>query len=213
VMEEVLLGQRTIGSPSGTGLRESLAETGVTADHARELLIAFRQDATKNRYESWDELYEYCRYSAMPVGRHVLDLHGENHDTWASSDALCASLQVLNHLQDCAKDLKALNRCYMPRELTVKYRTAITDMAGHMTTLALRQVFDDLLDHCDRLNTMGSELPRRVKDRKLRLETALIVGLAKRLAKRLRVQDPLAMRVKLTPFDVAGAVIGALRFF
>ena len=52
-----------------------------------------------------------------------------------------------------------------------------------------------------------------MKDRKLRLETAIIVGLAKRLAKRLRAQDPLAMRVKLTPLDVAGAVIAALRFF
>ena len=213
VMEDVLLGRRSTGSPSGTGLRDSLAETGVTADHARELLIAFRQDAPKNRYDRWDELYEYCRYSAMPVGRHVLDLHGESRDTWEPSDALCASLQVLNHVQDCAKDLKALNRCYLPRELTNKYRTAITDVASQMTSLAMREVFNDLLDHCDRLNTLGSALPRRVKDRKLRLETAIIVGLAKRLAKRLRAQDPLAMRVKLTPLDVAGAVIAALRFF
>ena len=47
----------------------------------RDLLIAFRRDATKLRYANWDELYDYCRYSAMPVGRHVLDLHGEDRAT------------------------------------------------------------------------------------------------------------------------------------
>ncbi|MBN8909015.1 MAG: squalene/phytoene synthase family protein, partial [Rhodospirillales bacterium] len=104
-MEEVLLGRREGGSPSALRLRASLAETGVTAQHSLDLLVAFRRDATKRRYASWDELYDYCRYSAMPVGRHVLDLHGEDAATHAPSDALCTSLQVLNHLQDCGRDL------------------------------------------------------------------------------------------------------------
>ena len=88
----------------------------MTARHSTDLLVAFRRDATKRRYASWDELYDYCRYSAMPVGRHVLDLHGEDAATHAPSDALCTSLQVLNHLQDCAKDLAALDRCYLPED-------------------------------------------------------------------------------------------------
>ena len=50
----------------------------------------------------------------MPVGRHVLDLHGEDHATYVPSDALCTALQVLNHMQDCAQDLAALDRCYLP---------------------------------------------------------------------------------------------------
>jgi farnesyl-diphosphate farnesyltransferase len=107
IMEDVLLGRRDTDSPSALRLRASLAETGVTARHSLDLLIAFRRDATKLRYADWDELYDYCRYSAMPVGRHVLDLHGEDRATWAPSDALCTSLQVLNHMQDCAKDLAA----------------------------------------------------------------------------------------------------------
>ncbi len=75
----------------------------MTSRHSLDLLIAFRRDATKLRYADWDELYDYCRYSAMPVGRHVLDLHGEDRATYVPSDALCTSLQVLNHLQDCAQ--------------------------------------------------------------------------------------------------------------
>ena len=61
-----------------------------------------------------DDLYAYCRYSAVPVGRYLLDLHGEAHECYSSADALCISLQVLNHMQDCAKDLAELDRCYMP---------------------------------------------------------------------------------------------------
>ena len=90
IMEDVLLGRRDTGSPSALRLRESLAETEVTPQHATELLIAFRQDATKQRYATLTELYEYCRYSAAPVGRHVLDLHGESHTGRMRRPTRCA---------------------------------------------------------------------------------------------------------------------------
>ena len=79
VMEGVLLGRLAAGSPSAAALRVSLAQTGVTPKHATDLLIAFRQDSVKSRYATIDELYNYCHYSAVPVGRYVLDLHGEHH--------------------------------------------------------------------------------------------------------------------------------------
>ena len=85
-------------------LRNALTERGMPPRHALDLLTAFRMDVTKLRYENWDKVVHYCRYSAMPVGRFVLDVHGESTSTWAASDALCAGLQINNHLQDCAKD-------------------------------------------------------------------------------------------------------------
>lgn len=212
VMEAVLLGQSDHGSPSALGLRASLAATGVTPQHARELLVAFRQDAVKHRYASWDELYDYCRYSAMPVGRHVLDLHGEAVATWGPSDALCAVLQVLNHLQDGKKDLLALDRCYLPDDLMAANATGIDDLGGTAETPGLRAVFSVLLDHCDRLNAIGANLPRMVRDRRLRVETAIISNLSHRLAARLRRGDPLATRVKLTRTDAVFGVIAALRY-
>jgi farnesyl-diphosphate farnesyltransferase len=212
VMEDVLLGRRDSGSPSATRLRASLAETGITPVHSCELLIAFRRDATKLRYENWEELADYCRYSASPVGRHVLDLHGESRDTWEPSDALCTSLQVLNHLQDGSKDLKNLDRCYLPNDLLRAAGGAVEDLHGRAQTPGLRQVIDQLLDHCDELNAAAIGLPQRTKDRRLRLETAVIVGLAKRLTARLRVGDPVATRVKLQKSDVLAAVLSALRF-
>ena len=64
-------------------LRAILAERDLTPVHALDLLEAFRRDVTKLRYRDWDDLMDYCRYSAMPVGRFVLDVHGESRDSVA----------------------------------------------------------------------------------------------------------------------------------
>ena len=102
--------------PEAVNLRRALAERAMPPRHALDVLVAFRMDVTKLRYENWDEVIHYCRYSAMPVGRFMLDVHGEDTSTWAASDALCAGLQINNHLQDCAKDYRNLNRVYLPRD-------------------------------------------------------------------------------------------------
>jgi farnesyl-diphosphate farnesyltransferase len=212
LMEDVLLGRSDAGSPSALRLRESLAQTGVKSRHASELLVAFRRDATKQRYATVDELYDYCRYSAAPVGRYVLDLHGEGHRTYAPSDALCQALQVMNHIQDCADDLRTLNRCYIPEDLLAEFDTSVDDLRRPEESDGLRRVFDSLLHRVDRMTRFAIDLPKRTKDRRLRLETAMILGLAKRLATRLKNEDPLAGRVRLTKFDAAGAIVAALRF-
>lgn len=213
VMEAVLLGKQADGSPSAAGLRASLAQCGVTSCHATDLLVAFRRDATQQRYAAWEDLLDYCRFSAMPVGRHVLDLHGETQETWPASDALSASLQILNHLQDVRKDFRTLDRCYIPTEMMQRFRTDFSDIEAAAATPGFRRLLDALLDQCDALNVAAADLPRRVRDRRLRLETAVIVGLAQRLAGRLRRQDPLAGRVKLSKGDAAGALLAALRFW
>ncbi len=212
VMEAVLTGRQETGSPSAAGLRQSLAATGVPVRHSQALLAAFRQDAVQSRYADWEALLDYCRHSAMPVGRHVLDLHRESRETWPASDALCAALQVLNHLQDVASDLTALNRCYLPLDLLARHGAQIDDVRAPAETRALRGVFADLLAQCDTLNDTASALPRLVSDRRLRIETGVIHGLARRLARRLRTGDPLATRVKLKGADVVASILGALRF-
>jgi squalene synthase HpnC len=111
-------------APEAAALHDVLAERKLTTQHASDLLEAFRRDVVKLRYANWDELMDYCRYSAMPVGRFVLDVHGEGHNTWPASDALCAALQVINHLQDCGKDYRVLNRVYIPLDSLAAANTA-----------------------------------------------------------------------------------------
>jgi squalene synthase HpnC len=101
------------GAPEAMALGDVCRERGIDLAHAHDLLDAFVQDCRVNRYEDWDGLIGYCRLSAMPVGRFVLDVHGEDRATWAMNDALCAA-QIINHLQDCGKDYRGIDRVYIP---------------------------------------------------------------------------------------------------
>jgi squalene synthase HpnC len=206
-MAAILDGASGEDSPAAAAMRASLAETGVTAQHCHDVLHAFRLDATKLRYRDWDDLMEYCRYSAAPVGRQLLDLHGESHDTWPSSDALCSALQVLNHLQDCAADYRALDRVYLPLEDLTKAGCTVERLEAPAASSGLRRVIDSLLDRTEDLIATARDLPPRVAARGLRWESAVIVALAQRLARRLRQGDPLATRVKLSKNDFAAAFL------
>jgi squalene synthase HpnC len=206
-MGAILDGAPGAESPAAVAMRASLAQTGVVAQHCHDVLRAFTLDATKLRYRDWDDLMGYCRYSATPVGRQVLDLHGESRDTWACSDPLCDALQVLNHLQDCAQDYRALDRVYLPERDLAACGSGIADLTAPRASPGLRRVIDRLLDGTDALIDKARALPGSVQSPGLRRETAVIVTLAERLARRLRAGDPLAGRVKLTRGDFAASML------
>ena len=209
-MGEVLEGSRGEDAPAARAMRDSLIETGVTAQHCHDVLRAFRLDATKLRYKDWDDLMAYCRYSASPVGRQVLDLHGESRDAWPSNDALCSALQVLNHLQDCVADHRNLGRVYLPTELLERFGARIEDLDSPAASEGLRATLDDLRDRTAELVRQARGLPPRVVSAGLRRETAVIVSLAERLTARLRRGDPVARRVKLTPYDFGVSILVGL---
>ena len=206
-MAEILEGAPGGDAPAAAAMRTSLAETGTTSAHCHDLLKAFRLDAIKSRYRDWDDLMDYCRYSAAPVGRQLLELHGESRETWPPSDALCAALQVLNHLQDCAADHRALDRVYIPLDTLGRAGLGVEALSEPMASPALRQVLDELLARTEALIVAAHDLPGRVKARGLRWESAVIVALAGWLAHRLRRGDPLADRVKLSGSDFAAAFL------
>src|ERR1700723_1620690 len=204
-MGNILDGAPGDDAPAASAMRQSLAETRTTAQHCHDVLRAFMLDATKLRYEDWDDLMEYCRYSASPVGRQLLDLHGESRDTWPASDALCSALQVLNHLQDCADDYRNLDRVYLPLDVMGEADIAVEALTGPASSPGLRRVLDQLLDNTDRLIDTATRLPGGVAARGLRWESATIVDLARRLSRRLRRGDPLEARVALSKGDFAAA--------
>jgi squalene synthase HpnC len=206
-MADILEGAPGSDSPTAAAMHASLADTGTTAQHCHDLLTAFRLDAIKRRYRDWDDLMGYCRYSAAPVGRHLLDLHGEGRETWPASDALCAALQVLNHLQDCAADYRALDRVYLPLDELDRAGCSVEALAAPAASPALQRVLDRLLDRTEALILAARDLAPRVEARGLRWESAVIVALAGRLALRLRRGDPLATRVKLSGGDFVAAFL------
>src|SRR5438128_10394624 len=142
-LEAGLLGHGD-GQREAVVLREALAARGMPPRHALDLLTAFRMDVTKLRYETWDEVVHYCRYSAMPVGRFVLDVHRESTSTWPASDALCAGLQVNNHLQDCGKDFRELNRVYLPRDALAASGASVEELGAAKSSPQLLQCLQAL---------------------------------------------------------------------
>lgn len=209
-MAAVLDGAPGDDAPSASAMRASLAETGIDAAHCHELLDAFRQDAVKSRYANWQELLDYCRLSAAPVGRYLLDLHKESRDTWKASDALCAALQVINHLQDCGKDYHEIDRVYLSQDWMTEEGATLDDLAKPACTQALRRVLDRMVAATWPLVEEARNLAPGVKDRGLRAESAIIVSFADKLLTALGRQDPLAKRVKLGVADITLAVAGGL---
>jgi squalene synthase HpnC len=206
-MAAILEGVPGEDSPAAAAMRESLATTGTTAEHCHDVLRAFRRDAVKLRYRDWDDLMGYCRYSAAPVGRQLLDLHGESRDAWPAADALCAALQVLNHLQDCAADYRRLDRVYLPTAWLEEEGIDVAALAAPAASPPLRRVLDRLLERTEALIETARGLPPRVAAPGLRRESAVIVALAARLAERLRRGDPLAGRVGLKKQDFLAAFL------
>jgi len=191
-------------------LRATLLARGIPAAHGLDLISAFKQDAVKPRYENWDELIDYCLRSAAPVGRFLCDLHGEDRALYPLSDALCNALQVINHLQDCAKDYAEMDRVYLPQDWMRAENTAVPDLRNAAATPGLRRVLDRCVAGTETLLMEARKLPKAMKHRRLAAETAVIVSVADKLTHRLGHEDPIATRVALGPVGYAGAAVGGL---
>jgi squalene synthase HpnC len=196
--------------PSAAAMRQSLHETRISPQHCLDLLAAFKRDATQLRYTDWNDLMDYCRYSAAPVGRHVLALHGVGEVAWTANDALCNALQVINHIQDCADDYRELDRVYLPQDMLAQNGSNTAELSHTKSTKGLRLTLDAMLDRLEPMLVLARQLPPQVPDARLKSETSVICALAEKLVVLLRKRDPLSECVKLNKTSVAGATATGL---
>jgi squalene synthase HpnC len=201
-LEANLLG-RGSDNPEAVRLRDVLVQRALPPRHAQDLLTAFRMDVTKLRYQDWDELIHYCSYSAMPVGRFVLDVHGESHAAWPANDALCAALQINNHLQDCGKDFRDLNRVYIPLDAFAAAGAAPEDLGASHASPALLRCVHDLAARNHRLLGEAEPFSAQIANTRLALEVSVIHSYARRIVALLQRRDPLSARVHLSKAQFA----------
>ena len=109
-------------------LKKICLQNKIKINYALNLLKAFKQDTVKKRYKNWSELINYCKYSAVPVGRFIIDLHKEKKISYKCSDPLCTALQILNHVQDCKDDYNKINRVYLPSTFLKKYNVKLQQL-------------------------------------------------------------------------------------
>ena len=209
VMEAELQGQGD-SQPEAVKLRLALAERAMSPRHALDVLIAFRMDVSKLRYEDWDEVIHYCRYSAMPVGRFMLDVHGESASTWPASDALCAGLQINNHLQDCGKDFRNLNRVYLPRDALAAAGATVEMLGQPRAPAPLLKCLHGLARRTETLLDQSKSLNAGVVDIRLGLDISVIQTYADRIVQLLKVRDPLSERVHLKPHEFLGYSVSGI---
>jgi squalene synthase HpnC len=190
--------------PVGAALRDVLTPRGLSPQHAQDLLTAFRLDVTKNRYRDWDDLIGYCRYSAMPVGRFVLDVHGEDRNTWPANDALCAALQIINHLQDCGEDYRDLDRVYVPLDALATAGADVDALGAPRASPALRACLTGLAQRTATLLADSRSFSAQINDLRLALEVSVIQTYAQQIVGLLLTRDPLSERVHLGKAAFAG---------
>ncbi len=191
------------GAPEALALAEVLRERSLSPRHAHDLLDAFEQDVTVARYPDWDALIGYCRVSAMPVGRFVLDVHGESRSLWPANDALCAALQIINHVQDCGKDYRALDRVYLPLDTLAARGARVEELGAECASPALLAAIRDTARHTQDLLAEARPFAAGIRDRRLAAEVRVIQRLAEDLNDRLLTRDPLSERVHHSKAEAA----------
>ena len=158
--------------PVFVALRETVLRYGLPRDPFEDLIRAFVQDQTVARYETWDHLFAYCRWSANPVGRLVLQLCGHtDEERRRLSDATCTALQLANFWQDVSVDLDK-GRIYLPAELLGRHGCPEADVLGRRATPAFRAALREAVEVARGFFREGLPLNRMV-DRRLAVDIAL----------------------------------------
>ena len=172
--------------------------------YSRNLLKAFIMDASNKKYKNWNDLLYYCKFSANPVGRFVIDAVNERKNIekiYEASDSLCTALQIINHIQDCKKDFKELNRVYIPESFFKKYSLDKKILRKSKSIENFERLKIEIVDNVLvslRKTKLGL---REIQSWRLRKETLIILNIAKRLCNLLKINDPLEKQIKLSRID------------
>jgi len=148
--------------PVFISLKTAIERHRIDPQLLRMLLSAFKQDCTKNRYETMEEVLDYCRRSANPVGRIVLRVF--NRDTPENlifSDWTCTSLQLINFWQDISVDRKR-NRLYIPREISSKYGVDSESIVEGKVGIGFQKLMEELVSFTGQLMRRAEPLPELV---------------------------------------------------
>ncbi|HKK06296.1 MAG TPA: squalene synthase HpnC [Gammaproteobacteria bacterium] len=171
--------------PVFVALADIIAHCALPVAPLHDLLHAFSSDVTTHRYESFEAVLGYCRYSANPIGRLLLHLDGAaTEENLTLSDDVCSALQLINFLQDIAQDYDENGRIYLPQDEMREYGVHESDIAQRRSTPAMRALVNAQIRRASALLCRGAPLAGRLHGR-LGWELRLIVLGGQRILQRL----------------------------
>ncbi|HLY17257.1 MAG TPA: squalene synthase HpnC [Bryobacteraceae bacterium] len=174
--------------PIFVALRGTVTRHSIPKEPFGDLIRAFEQDQTVNRYATWEELYGYCRNSANPVGRLVLYLCGySDGERQRLSDATCTALQLANFWQDVAVDLEK-DRVYIPLEVMARHGYTLDELNARRMTPAFREMMREIVARAREFFAAGLPLSSMV-DRRLALDIDLFSRGGLRILHKIAAQD------------------------
>ena len=158
------------GAPQTTSVGLALADAirlhALPIDLFRDLLSAFRQDVMQKRYAHFGEVMDYCRRSANPIGRLLLQLLKVTDERdLACSDAICSALQLTNFYQDLAQDYAENDRIYIPQEEMQRFGVDEAHFQERRTDFAMQRLMQHQYDRAFKLLRAGAPLAKRLPGR------------------------------------------------
>jgi len=197
--------------PVFVALAGTVREFQIPREPFADLVRAFIQDQTVNRYRDWDELFDYCSRSANPVGRLVLYLCGySDPQRQRLSDATCTALQLANFWQDVTVDLLK-DRVYIPLEIMERHGYALDDLLARRLTPAFREAMKEAVAKTRELFLAGLPLVGMV-DRRLALDLDLFSRGGMRVLDKIEGQgyDVLTARPAISKGERVRLLLGSL---
>ena len=176
----------TTNNPVFSALHDTIKIKQLPHEPFLKLLEAFRRDIMFRQADSFDDLLEYCSYSANPVGEIILRLFNEyNESNNKFSDNICTALQLTNFWQDISVDRKN-NRCYIPKDAFNKHGIDIVDYYRDNDKSIFSGCLNELFDHTEKLFESGRQLTQSVKSSGLRQELKVTILGGKTMLKKCR---------------------------
>ena len=174
--------------PIGVALSQVVRDFPLTLDPFERLIEANRRDQTQSRYETFQDVLDYCDYSANPVGEMVLGLFGYDDEFRISlSNSTCTALQLTNHWQDVARDY-AMGRMYLPLEDLRHFGVAQGQIPAQDANAAFRKLMRFEVDRAEAFFRQGEPLIEHV-ERDLRLDLHLFTAGGRAILRAIERQD------------------------
>jgi squalene synthase HpnC len=158
--------EQNVDDPVFIALADVIKQHALPLQLFHDLITAFRLDVTKKRYRDINDVWDYCRYSANPVGRLLLHLTKEDTtQNLEQSDAICSALQLINFLQDIEQDLSENDRIYLPQEDMLRFSVSEEQLREKRSDNAMQQIIQQQIHYAREKMLFGKPLGRAVRGR------------------------------------------------